>query len=158
MKRQGVWLSVLSILTVLSVLCVLTAFSSSDAPAIQEKDFAGQPTYKVTRVIDGDTVELLIDGRKTTVRMVGVDTPETVHPQKPVEHYGKEASMFTKNLLKGEEVYIEREPGNTVGKYGLAGVDYSCFVESGYCLISPQVVASLPEGSTDLPISMWLIA
>jgi len=50
--------------------------------------------------------------------MVGVDTPETVHPQKPVEHYGKEASMFTTNLLKGEEVYIELEPDNTVGKYG----------------------------------------
>lgn len=44
MKRQGVWLSVLSVFTVLSVLCVLTAFSSSDALVVQEKDFAGQPT------------------------------------------------------------------------------------------------------------------
>ena len=82
------------------------------------KDLIGKPKYEVIRIIDGDTVELMIDGKPTTVRLIGVDTPETVHPQKPVERYGKEASMFTANLLKGEEVYIEQEPGNTVDKYG----------------------------------------
>jgi len=53
----------------------------------------------------------LLDGKQTTMRLIGVDTPETVHPQKPVEEYGKEASRFTENLLKGESVYVEYEPG-----------------------------------------------
>lgn len=40
------------------------------------------------------------------VRLIGVDTPETVHPQKPVEFYGRESSLFLKNLLKGESVHV----------------------------------------------------
>ena len=50
----------------------------------------------VTRVTDGDTVQLLVSGEKRTVRLIGVDTPETVHPKKPVQFYGKAASDFTK--------------------------------------------------------------
>jgi len=60
---------------------------------------------------DGDTVILLLDGVKTRVRLIGVDTPETVHPRKPVEYYGREASMFVKNLLRGESVFVEYETG-----------------------------------------------
>jgi micrococcal nuclease len=68
----------------------------------------------VSRVIDGDTVQL-DDGRK--VRLIGVDTPETVHPQKEVEYYGKEASDFTKSMLEGKEVYLEYDIQPT-DKYG----------------------------------------
>ncbi len=74
--------------------------------------------HKVVRVIDGDTVVLLIDGTETTVRLIGVDTPETVHPSKPVEEYGKEASQFLSNLLAGESVYLKYEPGSITDKYG----------------------------------------
>ena len=65
--------------------------------------------YPVIRVIDGDTVVLALDGVKTRVRLIGIDTPETVHPQKPVEHYGQEASTFLKNLLRGESVSLVYE-------------------------------------------------
>jgi micrococcal nuclease len=61
----------------------------------------------VLRVIDGDTIVIEQDGKPVKVRLIGVDTPETVHPNKPVEFYGKEASRFTTNLLKGESVYLE---------------------------------------------------
>jgi len=74
--------------------------------------------HKVVRVIDGDTVVLLIGETETTVRLIGVDTPETVHPSKPVEEYGKEASQFLKNLLAGESVYLKYEPGSKTDKYG----------------------------------------
>jgi len=48
-----------------------------------------------------------------------VDTPETVHPSKPVQHYGKEASCFTTNLLKGERIYLRYEGEKpTTDKYG----------------------------------------
>ena len=60
----------------------------------------------VERVIDGDTIEVLDGGVRKKVRLVGVDTPETVHPQKPVEYFGKEASVFTKTLLEGSNVYL----------------------------------------------------
>ena len=48
-----------------------------------------------------------MDGEQITTRLIGVDTPETVHPQKPVEYYGQEASRFTRNLLLGESVFLE---------------------------------------------------
>lgn len=63
-----------------------------------------QETHKVKRVIDGDTIELE-NGEK--VRLIGIDTPETVHPSKDVEYYGKEASDFTKRMLEGKQVEIE---------------------------------------------------
>jgi micrococcal nuclease len=63
--------------------------------------------YPVSRVIDGDTIELIMDGSKAKVRLIGVDTPETVHPSKPVEYFGKEASAFTKHMLEGQQVYLE---------------------------------------------------
>lgn len=77
-----------------------TSASTPDASVIPE----GTQKSMVARVIDGDTIELE-DGRK--VRLIGVDTPETVHPQKEVEYYGKEASDFTKSMLEGKEVYLE---------------------------------------------------
>jgi len=60
--------------------------------------------HKVKRVIDGDTL-LLINGER--VRLIGVDTPETKHPQKPVEYFGKEAYLFTKQMVDGKEARFE---------------------------------------------------
>ena len=55
----------------------------------------------VERVVDGDTIIVQGVGR---VRLIGVDTPETVDPRRPVECFGKEASAFTKRLLEGQHV------------------------------------------------------
>jgi micrococcal nuclease len=59
---------------------------------------------KSTRVIDGDTIKLS-DGEQ--VGLIGVYTPETKHPNKPVEHFSKEATAFTKRMVEGEEVRLE---------------------------------------------------
>ncbi|MDR2418150.1 MAG: thermonuclease family protein [Treponema sp.] len=62
--------------------------------------------------VDGDTVRVRISNPPAelkaieTIRMLGVDTPETVHPSKPVERFGKEASDFTKAALLGTQVYL----------------------------------------------------
>ena len=77
------------------------------------EDFTGNTAYKVVRVIDGDTVKIDYNSRLTNVRLIGVDTPETVHPSKSVEVYGKEASDFTKNLLLGESVYLRFDTDRT---------------------------------------------
>jgi len=72
--------------------------------------FKGKSAYPVVRVVDGDTVVLMMDGKVEKVRLIGVDTPETVKPNSPVQPYGPEASRFTKNLLSGESVYLEYDP------------------------------------------------
>jgi micrococcal nuclease len=58
----------------------------------------------VGRVIDGDTL-LLSNGEY--VRLIGVDTPETKHPEKSVEYFGKQACQFTKGMVEGKEVRLE---------------------------------------------------
>ena len=71
-------------------------------------------TYKVKRVIDGDTL-LLANGEY--VRLIGVDTPETKHPQKPVEYFGKEAYQFTKRMVEGKEVRLEYDQTRSLSEY-----------------------------------------
>ena len=61
-------------------------------------------TLKCTRVVDGDTI-ILNNGER--VRLIGVDTPETKHPRKPVEYFGKEASAFTRRMVEGKAVRLE---------------------------------------------------
>ncbi|MDA3840145.1 MAG: thermonuclease family protein [Patescibacteria group bacterium] len=66
-------------------------------------------SYKVIDVIDGDTIKVNIDNQIKTVRLIGIDTPETVHPEKPVECFGRESSQKLKELLSGAEVYLEKD-------------------------------------------------
>jgi micrococcal nuclease len=61
----------------------------------------------VTRVIDGDTIEVEGLGK---VRLIGVDTPETVDPRKPVQCFGKEAAQKTTQMLLGKKVHLESDP------------------------------------------------
>jgi len=57
-----------------------------------------------TRVVDGDTI--VLDGNEK-IRLIGVDTPETKDPRKPVQYFGKEASEFTKRMVEGKRVRLE---------------------------------------------------
>jgi len=68
-----------------------------------------QDYYQCTRVIDGDTIVVKIADKEERVRLIGVDTPETVHPNKPVEYFGKEASEFTKSMVEGKNVKLEHD-------------------------------------------------
>lgn len=63
---------------------------------------------EVTEIVDGDTVKGKINGQEETIRFLLVDTPETVHPTKPEEPFGKEASEFVADKIsEAEEVFIE---------------------------------------------------
>jgi micrococcal nuclease len=74
----------------------------------------------VERVVDGDTIVVrLADGTEERVRLIGVDTPETKHPSRPVECFGREAAAFTASLLpEGTRVRLERdvEPRDQYGR------------------------------------------
>ncbi|MGI5841456.1 MAG: thermonuclease family protein [Patescibacteria group bacterium] len=66
--------------------------------------------YQVKRVIDGDTIQVDIDGKTETVRLIGIDSPETVDPRQPVQCFGKEASDKAKEVLLGKKVSLESDP------------------------------------------------
>lgn len=98
----------------------------------------------VTNVVDGDTVDAILDGKKTRIRLLGVDTPETVHPRKPVEKFGKEASDFARRTLEGRTVWITFD-ADPVDHYGrrLAYI-WQCngpFSEASCTLFNAQVVS-----------------
>ena len=91
----------LAALVALISAIVLTGASSA------ESDESDHEWREVVRVVDGDT--LLLDGDER-VRRIGVDTPETVHPQKPVEYFGKEASEFTRRMSRGSGFALNTSP------------------------------------------------
>lgn len=64
---------------------------------------------RVVRVVDGDTIVVRIEGRDYRVRYIGVDTPETVHPDLPVEWMGPEASAANAQMVAGKTVYLEKD-------------------------------------------------
>ena len=68
--------------------------------------------YAVSRFVDGDTIVVSMNGKDETVRMIGVDTPETHRPNTPVQCYGPAAAAYTKNLIDHQEVRLEADPTN----------------------------------------------
>lgn len=75
---------------------------------IEEETKLSSETYKVIRVVDGDTIIIDYNGKEERIRLIGVDTPESVHPnaEKNTE-FGKTASDFTKANLENKFVKIE---------------------------------------------------
>ncbi len=66
--------------------------------------------YTVSKVVDGDTIKVMIDDVEQTIRLIGIDTPEVVDPRKTVECYGKEASSQMKKLVEGKQIKLESDP------------------------------------------------
>ncbi len=116
----------IAVLLGMTVLMLFTACSSEPALTEQSnfvvKIYEQYPDLKrqamtkttVSRVVDGDTFETIAGDK---VRLIGVNTPETVKPNSPVEAYGKEASAFTKQALTGKTVYMFQDIENK-DKYG----------------------------------------
>ncbi len=96
---------------------------SSPAPVLPSPDsdsenFSSQ-FFPVVRVVDGDTIVIMRGGRNETLRLIGVNTPETVDPRRPVECFGKEASAFATRVLSGARVRVESDPSQGIkDKYG----------------------------------------
>lgn len=83
---------------------------------LEEQDLT-EP-YKVNRVVDGDTICVLIGGEEEIVRLIGIDTPESVHPDKEKNtEEGNTASEYLKNLIEDEYVQLEYDI-QTTDKYG----------------------------------------
>ncbi len=80
---------------------------------------ASDTLYCVVHVVDGDTIDLNMGGKSVRVRLLGINTPETVDPRRPVECFGKEASNKAKEILSGKWVSVESDPSqDAYDKYG----------------------------------------
>jgi micrococcal nuclease len=110
---------------VIGILCVAGYYMVQAATSITIDE---NELYDVQEVKDGDTFTAMVGHHEITVRMLGIDTPETVDPRKPEQCYGKEASDQTKSLLSGKKVQLKLNPNREEkDRYGR----YLAFVYSG---------------------------
>lgn len=91
----------------------------SQPKASEEPEVLGQfqQTAKVLNVIDGDTIEVELNGQVKKIRYIGIDTPETVDPRRPVGCFGKQASEENKRLVEGKTIFLEKDVSET-DKFG----------------------------------------
>lgn len=105
----------------LVVVLVLTALAVGCGDALLQGVDGGDPSSgRVVRVVDGDTIHVrLPDGTKEKVRYIGVDTPESVKPNTPVECFAKAASARNEELVAGERVELrtDAEERDRYGRY-----------------------------------------
>lgn len=108
----------------------------------EEENIKENTLYKVSYVYDGDTLAILYRGKERIIRLLGIDTPETVDHRKPIQCFGKQASLVTKELLNNKNISLkfdsEREQKDKYGRY-LAyvyrqdGLDINKYlIEKGY--------------------------
>lgn len=112
----GAWVAVFAALVVLANYLIddssTPSKGTSSAPAAAR-------TATVLRVVDGDTILVRgANGRNERVRYIGVDTPESVKPNSPVECFGHEASAYNKRLVQGRKVRLvpDREAEDKFGR------------------------------------------
>jgi micrococcal nuclease len=123
-----------------------SATSSVARPAptasVQSSLPASAVPAELVRIVDGDTIVVKIEGDsgQETVRLIGIDTPETKKPNTPVQCFGKEASAFTTALLTGKKIWLEPDVSNR-DRYGRL-LRY-VWVDSGssYLLANEEIVS-----------------
>ena len=90
------------------VVVAILAAASLGGWRLGQARHAATAEWTVVRVVDGDTIDVSRGGNDTdTVRLLGINTPETHHPTKPVECFGPEAAAFTEEHLAGRSVQLE---------------------------------------------------
>lgn len=109
-----------TIICLITLLCLLTGCGMSvDQSTVQTNHVTNKEenlvTASVLRVVDGgDTLKIEINGEEETMRLLLVDTPETKHPDLPVQPFGEEASRFTENLLSNQKSKLNLTVHNVI--------------------------------------------
>lgn len=97
-------------LALILMLVALPVLSQTNPAPFQSRRAAVPPNAvlaQVVNVVDGDTIDVLLDGEIRRVRYIGIDTPETVHPERGVEPFGLEASAANRALVEGTHIWLE---------------------------------------------------
>lgn len=89
------------------ILSILLSLNTVNENTLKYSDIKLIEEGTVTRVVDGDTIEVYENKKVEKIRLIGVNTPETLDPRKEVECFGLEASMFLKKELEGKKVKLE---------------------------------------------------
>jgi endonuclease YncB( thermonuclease family) len=98
------------LITRLAPVLVLVTGCRSGSAEPPRPEAAVETNATIVHVVDGDTVDVSVHGRRERVRLLGIDTPETKDPDKPVQCYGLEAVQLTEALLpEGSAVRLERD-------------------------------------------------
>lgn len=99
---------------------ILSAFLISAQPApVVTPHIQATETATIIRIVDGDTVDVLLNRKKERVRIIGIDAPESVAPQREIECYGPEASEYLKKILPMQsQVQLLPEPKDNRDRYG----------------------------------------
>lgn len=120
LKKREIYIFVLGVLVGIWIFS-LQANKATNQPTKTPKEFVvaevvptpsienKKDTYEVIKVTDGDTIQIMAADKKQTVRMIGVDTPESVDPRKPVQCFGEKASKKTSELLLNKKIYLEAD-------------------------------------------------
>jgi micrococcal nuclease len=113
-----------SVITVFLTVIIYAAYASAQeldlfpapkavAPATTVAEPQAPPGYYIVKQsVDGDTFQVDMAGKKETVRLIGVDTPETHKPNTPVQCQGPEAADFARRTIEGKAVRLEADPTN----------------------------------------------
>ncbi len=103
LRKKGFFPWLITLL--LFLLFSISHYVFSDTPSNPQEN----GLRKVVRVVDGDTLVLSPDEK---IRLIGVNTPETKHPKKPVECFGQQAKEFTKKMVSGKKMRLEFDEVN----------------------------------------------
>jgi micrococcal nuclease len=95
------------------ILSILLSLNTVNQNTLNYSDIRLIEEGTVTRVVDGDTIEVFENNQVSKIRLIGVNTPETLDPRKEVECFGIEASMFLKKELEGKKVKLEADKTQT---------------------------------------------
>jgi endonuclease YncB( thermonuclease family) len=113
-RRQLFSFIILAVLISVVVLAGLMLSKTNLANKITRSVNVSQPGYySINHFVDGDTIAVNMDGQVETVRMIGIDTPETHKPNTPVQCYGEAAASYTKQLIGSNSVRLQADPINT---------------------------------------------
>ena len=105
------------IVAIVVVLAGLVLASPAEAYPTMPQGIQGP--YTLIKVVDGDTIWVDNNGKRQKIRLIGLDTPESVDPRKPLQCFGLEASAQAKTILGGQSVYLETDPSqDSVDRYG----------------------------------------
>ena len=121
-----------------------TETRSNSATLLRPSPASSVESAEVSRIVDGDTIKVILGSRSETIRYIGIDTPETKHPNTPIECFGPEASLFNQKLVSGKRVLLEKDTTNRDRDGRLlryvwvegVGLVNQILVENGYAQVS----------------------